>query len=239
MENLISNRVFSFNSQDSTCPSCDYKIGNKLEEFAGLSRWTLKISYNKKSIDILFGIIGEKQIDMWNKELNIDLFQYNDIPCMTLWNGYGKIACFFDVNDIEELDVVGWLKETCEDVNLVFVDIFKKKGEVLFIRRLHLPILNKIREILKKQYMRFYSKEAFEFQTDQLLLEFSNYARNKYKDNRIRYSSLSSIEPQKASYEEYLPTDKEGHLDPGQVNYYMTMKKCGQLDQWRSSMMLL
>ena len=53
MENLISNREFTFNSQESKCPSCGYTIGNKLEEFVGLRRWTLKISYNKKSIDIL------------------------------------------------------------------------------------------------------------------------------------------------------------------------------------------
>lgn len=236
MDYFISDREFSFNSQDSTWPSSNYKIGNILEEFVGLRRWTLKISYNKKSIDILFGIIGEDQIDMWNEELNIDLFQYNDIPCMTLWNGHGKVSCFFNVNDIEEFDVVDWLNETCEDVNLVFVDIFKKKGEVLFIRRLHLPILNKIREILKNQYMR-YSKEEFEFQVDQLILSFSDYARNKYKDNRIRYYSLSSIEPQKASYEEYQPVDKEGHIDPGQVNYYMMMKESGRLDDWRHSMM--
>lgn len=239
MENLIANKQFTFNSQDPDFQSSDYSVGQIVEEFKGLRRWTLKISYNKRSIDILFGIIGEDQIEMWNEQLNIDLFQDNDIPYMTLWNGHGKVSCVFNANDIKESQDIAWLKETCEDVNIVFIDIFKKEGEVLFVRKIHLPILNKIREILKKQFMCFYSKDAFEFQVDQLLLAFNDYARNKYKDNRIRYSSLSSTDPQKASYEEYLPDDKEGCIDPRQANYYMIMKGYGKLDDWRSSMMTL
>ena len=131
--------------------NCCYEIGQFVPQFYPMN-YEAVISLNKTSFDVIIGLAtpDERAINSIMNEINFFLFCYDDVPVITIWNGYYKFPTYVNVYNNEYADPKEWVNENDDVVNIVIVDDHKSY-KVVGLRRVKLPIMKKIREICKEQ----------------------------------------------------------------------------------------
>ena len=133
---------------------CQYKIGQKIPEFAPMN-YELKFSFNKTSLDIIIGLalVPNEVTNFLNDNwLHIGLFFYKIIPSLVITTGKIQVAGNIVFNDYDKINIEEWLQSTDDYVNLVVANVHHEY-EVKELRRIKLPLMSKIREVLKEQVL--------------------------------------------------------------------------------------
>ena len=142
---MKSNTKFYFSNQGE----CEYEIGQKCPEFAPMN-YELKFSFNENSLDVIVGLADPDRAYLNESWLNISLFIYHSIPTIILTTGYIQVAGSIIIKNNSRINVNDWVNGSDDHVNLVVVDDYNSY-EVKEIRKIQLPMMKTIRDILKKQ----------------------------------------------------------------------------------------
>ncbi len=204
---MKSETIFEYSNKGE----CQYKVGQLIPEFAPMNL-ELKISFNEKSLDIIIGVAIDPK-DVWRylncDGLSISLFVYQNIPALIVTGGYFQVAGNIVLKNAENINPQDWVNGTDEYVNLVLVNDFENY-EVLDIRRIRLPMMKTIRNILKQQ-LECYDAEIGNalsliekgFQTPWMLY---------YQDEECLYDNETPDEIQKGTYIVHEPKEKRLHV---------------------------
>lgn len=190
---------------------CQYKIGQKVPEFAPMNR-EIKISFNDSSLDIIIGVAIDKE-DVWkylNRDwLSIGLFYYHHIPSIIVTGGYFQVAGNVVIKGVEGINVEEWVNGVDDHVNLVLVNDFDTY-EIMDIRQIQLPMMKTIRKILKEQI----KCVDGEIQNTLGIIDkgFQVSWMIYYKDEECRYKKETSGETQSGTYTVYEPKEKQIHV---------------------------
>lgn len=142
---MKSETAFSFRNKGV----CQYKIGQKCPAFAPMN-YELKFSFNDKSLDIIIGLANPDRTYLNDSWLNISLFIYRSIPTIILTTGYIQVVGRIIINK-NDIDVKEWFNASDNHVNLVVIDEYNNNYAVKEIRKIQLPMMKTIRDILKNQ----------------------------------------------------------------------------------------
>lgn len=128
---------------------CQYAIGQKLSEFAPMN-YEAKYSFNEKSMDIIIGIAPSKSNYFNDSWLSVSLFIYRCVPTILVTTGYVRVTGSIIIKNQNNIDVSDWLNGSDDYVNLILVDV-QDSYAIKEIRRVQLPMMKTIRNVLKKQ----------------------------------------------------------------------------------------
>ena len=204
---MKSETVFEYSNKGD----CQYKVGQLVPEFAPMNR-EIKISFNENSLDIIIGVAIEPE-DVWRylncDWLNVNLFSYHYIPKLIVTGGYFQVAGNVILKNADNVNVQEWVNGSDEYVNLVLVNDFKTY-EVLDIRRIQLPMMKTIRNILKQQL------ECFDAEIENTLSLIDKGFQTPwmlyYTDEECKYVKETSDEIQKGTYIVHEPKEKQFHV---------------------------
>ena len=143
---MNSNNKFNFSNKGV----CQYEIGQKCPELAPM-KYELKFSFNEKSLDIIVGLANPDRKHLNESWLNISLFIYRSIPTIILTTGYIQVVGRIIIKNNNSINVNDWVNGSDDHVNLVVVDVYNNSYEVKEIRKIQLPMMKTIRDILKNQ----------------------------------------------------------------------------------------
>ena len=142
---MKSKTEFSFSNKGI----CQYEIGQKCPEFAPMN-YEVKYSFNEKSLDIIIGLAPSRSNYFNDSWLSISLFVYRCIPTILITTGYLQVTGSIIIKNSNNIDVKDWVNGSDDYVNLILVDDYDSY-EIKEIRRVRLPMMNTIRNVLKKQ----------------------------------------------------------------------------------------
>lgn len=142
---MKSKIEFSFSNKGV----CQYEIGQKCPEFAPMN-YEVKYSFNEKSLDIIIGLAPSRSNYFNDSWLSISLFVYRCIPTVLITTGYIQVAGSIIIKNSNNIDIKDWVNGSDDYVNLILVDDYDGY-KIKEIRRVRLPMMNTIRNILKEQ----------------------------------------------------------------------------------------
>ncbi len=142
---MKSSTIFNFSNKGE----CQYQIGQRCPEFAPMN-YELKFSFNNKSLDIIVGLAEPNRAYLNESGLKISLFIYHSIPTIILTTGYIQVVGSIIIKDNNRINVNDWVNGSDNHVNLVVVDDYSSY-EVKEIRKIQLPMMKTIRDVLKNQ----------------------------------------------------------------------------------------
>lgn len=128
---------------------CQYEIGQKCPELAPMN-YELKFSFNDNSLDVFVGLADPDRTYLNESWLNISLFIYRSIPTIILTTGYIQVVGSIIIKN-NSINVNDWVNGSDDHVNLIVVDDYNNSYEVKEIRKIQLPMMKTIRNVLKKQ----------------------------------------------------------------------------------------
>ena len=128
---------------------CQYEIGQKCPELAPMN-YELKFSFNDNSLDVIVGLADPDRTYLNESWLNISLFIYRSIPTIILTTGYIQVVGSIIIKN-NSINVNDWVNGSDDHVNLIVVDDYNNNYEVKEIRKIQLPMMKTIRNVLKKQ----------------------------------------------------------------------------------------
>lgn len=190
---------------------CQYTIGQELPEFAPMN-YEAKFSFNKTSLDIIIGLAldeDEKSNRLNSDWLHVNLFFYRIIPSLVITTGYLQVAGNIVFKDHNKINIEDWLQSTDDYVNLVVVDDYHGY-KVKEIRRVKLPLMAKVREVLKEQV----SRCSGEIENDLEIVErgFLVPWMINYTDEQCNYTYETSDAIQKGKHIINEPKEKIAHV---------------------------
>lgn len=202
---MKSKTVFSFSNKGV----CQYEIGQKCPEFAPMN-YELKFSFNEKSLDVIVGLADPDRTYLNESWLNISLFIYHSIPTIILTTGYIQVVGRIIIKNNNSINVNDWVNGSDDHVNLVVVDDYNNSYEVKEIRKIQLPMMKTIRDILKNQV----ECVDGEIKNTIEILErgFQTHWMNYYKDEECQYVQESSDSFQSGTYIINEPEEKVAHV---------------------------
>lgn len=139
--------------------------------------------------------------------LNVSLFIYRNIPSIIITTGYIQVVGSIVVGNITNVNIEDWIDGTDEYVNLVILDDFESYS-VQEIRRIRLPMLKTIRNVIKGQircfkgeiqntleiikkgfqtpWMIYYTDEECKYVDEKLdILQTGTYIINEPKEKKV------------------------------------------------------
>lgn len=143
---MKSKNKFTFSNKGV----CQYEIGQKCPELAPMN-YELKFSFNEKSLDVIIGLANPDRKHLNESWLNISLFIYRSIPTIILTTGYIQVVGRIIIKHENSININDWVNGSDDHVNLVVVDDYNNSYEVKEIRKIQLPMMKTIRDILKNQ----------------------------------------------------------------------------------------
>ena len=186
---------------------CQYSIGQNLSEFAPMN-YEVKFAFNEKSLDIIIGLATQPDRAYLNTGwLNVNLFIYRNIPSIIITTGYIQVVGSIVVGNLTNVNIEDWIDGTDEYVNLVILDDFESYS-VQEIRRIRLPMLKTIRNVIKGQigcfkseiqntleiikkgfqtpWMIYYTDEECKYVDEKLdILQTGTYIINEPKEKKV------------------------------------------------------
>lgn len=191
-KSIIMSRFekFEFNGGYSADKPCQYQIGQFVPQFYPMN-YEVKIEFTKTSFDIIIGLASPDQwsINTFMEQINFFLFCFDDVPVLTVWNGYHKFPTYVNVFENEYADPKEWVNETDDEVNIVIIDDHKSY-KVVGIRKVKLPLMKRIREVCKDQ-LQLPIKSMVDSAFDRIMCLFSDYARNKFHEEECRFGKIT------------------------------------------------
>lgn len=187
---------------------CQYSIGQKLSEFAPMN-YEAKFAFNEKSLDIIIGLAQPDRAHLNADWLHINLFIYRNIPSIIITTGYIQVVGSIVVGNITNVNIEDWINGTDEYVNLVILDDFESYS-VQEIRRIKLPLLKTIRNIVREQIGCFKG----EIQNTLEIIEkgFPKPWMIYYTDEQCKYVNENSAILQTGTYIINEPKEKKVHV---------------------------
>lgn len=170
--------------------------------------YEVKFAFNEKSLDIIIGLATQPDRAYLNTGwLNVNLFIYRNIPSIIITTGYIQVVGSIVVGNITNVNIEDWIDGTDEYVNLVILDDFESYS-VQEIRRIRLPMLKTIRNVIKGQigcfngeiqntleiikkgfqtpWMIYYTDEECKYVDEKLdILQTGTYIINEPKEKKV------------------------------------------------------
>jgi hypothetical protein len=201
---MKSKTEFSFSNKGV----CQYEIGQKCPEFAPMN-YEVKYSFNEKSLDIIIGLAPSRRNYFNDSWLSISLFVYRCIPTILITTGYLRVTGSIIIKNRNNIDVKDWVNGSDDYVNLILVDDYDSY-EIKEIRRVRLPMMNTIRNVLKKQI----ECVDGEIKNTLEIIErgFQIPWMIEYKDEECKFVKECSDELQTGEYIIYEPKEKVAHV---------------------------
>lgn len=201
---MKSKTEFSFSNKGV----CQYEIGQKCPEFAPMN-YEVKYSFNEKSLDIIIGLAPSRSNYFNDSWLSISLFVYRCIPTILITTGYLRVTGSIIIKNRNNIDVKDWVNGSDDYVNLILVEDYDSY-EIKEIRRVRLPMMNTIRNVLKKQI----ECVDGEIKNTLEIIErgFQIPWMIEYKDEECKFVKECSDELQTGEYIIYEPKEKVAHV---------------------------
>lgn len=187
---------------------CQYSIGQKLSEFAPMN-YEAKFAFNEKSLDIIIGLAQPDREHLNANWLHINLFIYRNIPSIIITTGYIQVVGSIVVENITNVNIEDWINGTDEYVNLVILDDFESYS-VQEIRRIRLPLLKTIRNIVREQIG--CSKGEIQNTLEIIKKGFPKPWMLYYTDEQCKYVNENSDILQTGTYITNEPKEKKVHV---------------------------
>lgn len=201
---MKSKTEFSFSNKGV----CQYEIGQKCPEFAPMN-YEVKYSFNEKFLDIIIGLAPSRRNYFNDSWLSISLFVYRCIPTILITTGYLRVTGSIIIKNRNNINVKDWVNGSDDYVNLILVDDYDSY-EIKEIRRVRLPMMNTIRNVLKKQI----ECVDGEIKNTLEIIErgFQIPWMIEYKDEECKFVKECSDELQTGEYIIYEPKEKVAHV---------------------------
>jgi hypothetical protein len=217
---------FEFSKGYSADKPCPYQIGQFVPQFYPMN-YEASIALTKTSFDVIIGLAnpGQDSIDKFMEEINFFLFSFDDVPVLTVWNGYYSFPTYVNVFENEYAEPKDWVEETDDEVNIVIIDDHKLSYKVVGIRKVKLPLMKRIREICREQ-IKLPTRSMVDSAFDRIMCFFSDYARNKYHEEECRFGEVSDGDIQTGTHK-IISIDRENikaDVNPLAVPYLLEHK---------------
>lgn len=198
---------FEFSKGYSSEKPCPYQIGQFVPQFYPMN-YEANIELTKTSLNIIIGLAepDERSVSSFMENINFFLFCFDNVPVLTVWNGYHSFPTYINVFENQYADPSEWVNETDDEVSIVIIDDHKSY-KVVGIRKIKLPLMKRIREVCKEQ-IHLPVKSMVDTAFDRIMCCFSDYAMNKYHEEECRFGKVTDEDIQTGTHD-FLDIDRD------------------------------
>jgi len=199
---------FEFRKGYSADKPCPYQIGQFVPQFYPMN-YEARIALTKTSFDVIIGLADpdQRSINTFMEEINFFLFSFDNVPVLTVWNGYHSFPTYVNVFENEYAAPKDWVDETDDEVNVIIIDDHKLSYKVVGIRKVKLPLMKRIREICREQ-IKLPTRSMVDSAFDRIMCCFSDYAINKYHEEECRFGRVTDEDIQTGTHD-FLAVDRD------------------------------
>ena len=199
---------FEFSKGYSTEKPCPYQIGQFVPQFYPMN-YEANIELTKTSFNVIIGLADPdaRSINSFMENINFFLFCFDNVPVLTVWNGYHSFPTYVNVFENEYAEPKDWVEETDDEVNIVIIDDHKLSYKVVGIRKVKLPLMKRIREICREQ-IKLPTRSMVDSAFDRIMCCFSDYAINKYHEEECRFGRVTDEDIQTGTHD-FLAVDRD------------------------------
>lgn len=199
---------FEFSKGYSTEKPCPYQIGQFVPQFYPMN-YEANIELTKTSFNVIIGLADPdaRSINSFMENINFFLFCFDNVPVLTVWNGYHSFPTYVNVFENEYAEPKDWVDETDDEVNVIIIDDHKLSYKVVGIRKVKLPLMKRIREICREQ-IKLPTRSMVDSAFDRIMCCFSDYSINKYHEEECRFGRVTDEDIQTGTHD-FLAVDRD------------------------------